>query len=117
MTSYQRGRKGEALAREFLVKAGYSTVAARWRSRFGEIDLIVRDRKFIVFVEVKLRKNSHFAYAREYVSKNKQDKIKTTASLWLSCHSTALQPRFDVIEVYLPDETSAPLINHIKNAF
>ena len=115
--SRERGLLGETLALEFLNKKNYQTVARSWRSRFGEIDLIVRDSQFIVFVEVKLRKNANFAQAREYVGKTKQDKIRTTANLWLGSHKSNLQPRFDVIEIYAPDEKKEPEIIHIENAF
>jgi len=115
----QRGKWGENLALEFLNNKGFITVAESYRSRFGEIDLIVKNWEFIVFVEVKLRKNANFAYAREYVGKEKQRKISATASLWLASHNTRLQPRFDVIEIYAPDgeNTKKPEIIHIENAF
>ena len=113
----ERGKLGEALALEYLNKKDYATVSTGWRSRFGEIDLIVKNREFLVFVEVKLRKNANFAHAREYVGKIKQNKIRATASLWLSSHKTRLQPRFDVIEIYLKDGAETPEINHIENAF
>lgn len=85
----------------------------------GEIDIIASNKKYIAFVEVKLRKSASFAQAREFVTLSKQEKIKTAASLWLSDNPTKLQPRFDVIEVYAPDglDTKAPVINHIENAF
>ena len=108
---------GEAIALEYLKNKGYSAVTRGWRSRFGEIDLIVRDREYLVFVEVKLRKNANFAQAREYVGKTKQGKIRATAGLWLAYHSTKLQPRFDVVEIYLPDADATPEIIHIENAF
>ena len=117
MTTRERGKHGEALALEFLNKKNYTIVAAGWRSRFGEIDLIVKNREYLVFVEVKLRKNANFAHAREYVGKAKQSKIRATANLWLASHRTKLQPRFDVIEIYLPDITATPEIIHIENAF
>jgi len=50
-----RGRQGEAMAAQYLRKHGYDVIAAGYHSRFGEIDLIARKRKQIVFVEVKLR--------------------------------------------------------------
>ncbi len=78
-------------------------MAAGFRCRFGEIDLIVRDRKFLVFVEVKLRKQAKFAKALEYVDRRKQDRIRITASLYISQNPTQLQPRFDVIEIYAPE--------------
>ena len=117
MNSRERGKWGESLALKYLMNKSYTKVAAGWRSRFGEIDLIVKNSKYLVFVEVKLRKNANFAYAREYVGKTKQDKIRATASLWLASHRTKLQPRFDVIEIYAPNETATPEIVHIENAF
>jgi putative endonuclease len=94
-------------------------VAANYRCRFGELDLIVRNRTHLVFVEVKLRKNASFAAAREYVDLRKQEKLRTTASLYLSQNPTHLQPRFDVIEVYAPEgiQTAQPEIIHLEDAF
>ena len=113
------GAWGEALAAEYLRKKHYEVVAAGYRSRFGEIDLIVRDRKFLVFVEVKLRKSSDFAKAMEYVDWRKQDRIRITASMYLSQYPTQLQPRFDVVEIYAPEgmDTIRPKINHMEDAF
>jgi len=122
MNARQRGKWGEGLALEYLKKKNYALVASGWRSRFGEIDLIVQNKEYLVFVEVKLRKNTDFAYAREYVGKDKQRKLRATANLWLAGHETQLQPRFDVIEIYAPDGSAAPEmihpeIIHIENAF
>ena len=117
MDARERGKMGETLALEFLNKKNYTTVATGWRSRFGEIDLIVKNSDYLVFVEVKLRKNADFAHAREYVGKAKQRKIRATANLWLASHNTRLQPRFDVIEIYVRNETVRPRIIHIENAF
>ncbi len=113
------GAWGEALAAEYLRKKHYTLVAAGYRCRFGEIDLIVKNRRFLVFVEVKLRKTADFALAREYVDRRKQDKIAVTASIYLSENPTKLQPRFDVIEIYAPrgHETQNPEINHLEDAF
>jgi putative endonuclease len=113
------GAWGEAQAAEYLRKKHYTLVASGYRSRFGEIDLIVRNRKFLVFVEVKLRKNDSFAGASEFVDRRKQDRIRVTASLYLSRYPTNLQPRFDVIEVYAPQgyETVNPRITHMEDAF
>lgn len=100
-------------------KKHYRIVAQGYHSRFGEIDLIAENRKFLVFVEVKLRKSSDFAAAREYVDRRKQDKIRVTASMYLSQNPTNLQPRFDIIEIYAPDghQTAKPEIEHMEDAF
>lgn len=113
------GAWGEAVAAEYLRKKRYTIVASNFRTRFGEIDLIAADRKFLIFVEVKLRKSSDFALAREYVDSRKQDRLRSTAKLYLAYHPTALQPRFDVIEIYAPEgtETRRPVINHLEDAF
>ena len=117
MNTTERGRAGEELALEFMKNKGYTAVAANFRSRFGEIDLIVKNSEFLVFAEVKTRKDASFAHAREYVGYHKQRKLRATANYWLMSNSTNLQPRFDVIEVYRPNETAQPQINHIENAF
>ena len=113
------GAWGEALAAEYLRKKRFALVAAGYRCRFGEIDLIARNRKYLVFVEVKLRKTAGFAAAAEYVDRRKQDRIRATASLYLSQNPTNLQPRFDVIEIYAPDGTATvvPEIIHMEDAF
>lgn len=94
-------------------------VAAGYHCRFGEIDLIVSDHKYLVFVEVKLRKGRDFAKAMEYVDRRKQDRIRITASMYLSQNPTNLQPRFDVIEIYAPEGivTARPEIRHMEDAF
>jgi len=113
------GAWGEALAAEFLRKKHYKLLAAGYHSRFGEIDLIVENKNYLVFVEVKVRKSASFARAYEYVDRKKQDKIRITASMYLSENPTKLQPRFDVIEIYAPDgvNTTHPQINHMEDAF
>ena len=114
-----RGAWGEALAAEYLRKKRYKIEAAGYSCKFGEIDLIVSNRKFLVFVEVKLRKSPDFAAAMEYVDRHKQDRLRTTASVYLSQNPTNLQPRFDVIEIYAPDGTATnrPEIRHLEDAF
>ena len=113
------GDWGEKIALQHLLKNGCKLIKDGFRTRFGEIDLIVSEDKFIVFVEVKLRKNANFAFARESVGKTKQSKIIKTAGMWLVYNETNLQPRFDVIEIYAPQgtATTTPEIIHIKNAF
>ena len=119
MGSRELGERGEALAAAYLRRRGYRVVASRFRCRYGEIDLIAADRKYLCFVEVKLRKSAAFGGAGEFVDRRKQNKLRLTAELYLSCHQTRLQPRFDVIEGYAPQgtDTKAPRVRHIENAF
>lgn len=113
------GAWGEALAAGYLRKKRYQLLATGYRCRFGEIDLIVCDKHYLVFVEVKLRKSDRFAKAFEYVDFHKQNRLRTTASVYLSQNPTQLQPRFDVIEIYAPEGTATknPEIRHMEDAF
>ncbi len=114
------GRWGESLAAAYLQKKRYTITAANYRSRFGEIDLIAENRRFLVFVEVKLRKNADFGQAKEFVDRRKQERLKQTAAIYLSQNEeNTKQPRFDVIEIYAPEgmETKYPEIKHWEDAF
>ena len=113
------GAWGEAVAAEYLRKKRYEILATGYRCRYGEFDLIVRNRRYLVFVEVKLRRSDRFAEAREFVDSRKQQRLRVTASLYLEQFPTELQPRFDVIEVYAPEGTATkhPHIIHLEDAF
>ena len=113
------GAWGEALAADYLQKKKYKVLASGYRCRFGEIDLIVADKKHLVFVEVKLRKTNSFADAKDFVNSFKQNRIRTTAEMYLSQNPTELKTRFDVIEIYAPQgvATAKPVINHLEDAF
>lgn len=113
------GRWGEEQAAAYLREKGYKVVGMNYATRFGEIDIIAKDKKYVAFVEVKLRKGDRFASAREHVTRAKQERIISAAKGWLQANDTGLQPRFDVIEVYAPEGINSDRveINHIENAF
>jgi len=113
------GRWGEAQVADWMKRNRYRLIDRNWHCRFGEIDLIGINGKYICFTEVKMRKNRNFAQAREFVDGRKQEKLRTAAALYLSWNPTELQPRFDVAEVYAPEgmETKYPEIHYIENAF
>lgn len=119
ITSRMLGRWGEALVAEDLRRQGWLILAAEFQCRFGEIDLIAEKDGYLAFIEVKLRKNADFGTAGEAVNARKQHRIRTTAEFFLMKHPMALQPRFDVAEVYAPQgvETVDPTIHYIENAF
>ena len=113
------GAWGETLAATYLKNKKYRLIAMNYSCRFGEIDLIVSDRQYLVFVEVKVRKSDRFARAADFVDYHKQNRIRTSAQLYLSQNPTRLQPRFDVIEIYAPNGTMTthPEIHHLEDAF
>ena len=113
-----RGELGETLAAGFLAARGYDIAARNFRTRYGELDLIARKDGFLVFVEVKLRAGTRFGEAREAVTAAKQRKLILAAQEWLSLYPDGLQPRFDVIEIYLRPGARVPEnILHLENAF
>lgn len=113
------GSWGEDIACEHLRKKRYRVIGRNYGCRFGEIDVIAEKGRYVVFVEVKLRRDDRFAAAAEFVTLEKQRRVIAAAKLWLAQNSVPLQPRFDVIEVYAPEgiETKHPKINHIEDAF
>lgn len=114
------GRWGEAYAAERLRKMGYRVVAAGYRCRFGEIDLVATTDKYLCFIEVKLRKDASFAPGRAAVDRRKQARLRAAAACYLAQHpENVLQPRFDVAEVYAPQgaATREPGFRYWENAF
>lgn len=111
-----KGRLWEIKAANYLRKKRYKLVEANYRTRFGEIDLIVKNRKYICFVEVKQRNADSIARPAEFVDASKQKRIIAAANLYLSHIKTDLQPRFDVVEIYTKDNKIIS-IKHLENAF
>lgn len=113
------GDWGEQVAAEYLQKKGYRLRCVGYRTRVGEIDLILEKGDLALFVEVKTRRTADFAEAKEYVTGDKQRRIVACAGLWLSRYGPGKDARFDVVEVYAPEgyRTKKPEIRHIEGAF
>ena len=119
-TAKALGNRGEAEVARYLRRKGYTLLASQWRCRFGELDLVARDRRGIVcFVEVKLRSDTAHGLPREAVDRRKQERLRTAAALYLSTHDIDAPARFDVAEVYTDVHRSAgkTRIAYIENAF
>lgn len=111
-----KGKLGEIAAANYLRKKKYKLIEANYTTRFGEIDLIVENKNYLCFVEVKQRNINSIATPAEFVDYGKQQKIIASAKLFLSVNPTKLQPRFDVIEIYT-DNNEIKSIKHLENAF
>ena len=98
-----RGKMGEDAAAKYLKKLGYKILEQNYFCRMGEIDIIARDKEYIVFVEVKLRKNNDFGGAPAAVDKRKQEKIKRTALFYLQTNHIESAVRFDVVLITASD--------------
>lgn len=122
MDNKDLGRFGEQKAAAFLMSEGYRILSFNYQCRLGEIDIIAKNSEFIIFCEVKLRKDDTFGSAMEFVTKAKQKRIIKTAFYYLQHNLNAatsiLQPRFDVIEIYAPiGEKGEIQIYHCEDAF
>lgn len=106
-------------AAKFLRKKRHKIIGKNYACRFGEIDLITETEEFLVFVEVKLRKDGTHGQAREFVTAAKQERLRKTALMYLAENPTEKQPRFDVVEIYAPEgvETKKPSICHLEDVF
>ena len=115
----ETGCRGELAAADCLRRKGYEILERNYRSRYGEIDLIARDGDYLVFVEVKTRGSRSVSLPREAVGRAKQSKLIRTALLYLSSHPGALQPRFDVVEVFTDgtDACRVRAVRHLPDAF
>ena len=110
------GRQGEEIAERFLRKKGYAVVQRNYRCPAGEVDLIVLDRRVIVFVEVKTRSGDRFGTPLEAVEARKQQKMMRAAQFFLTQKGLHQRDaRFDVVGISWPG--GKPIVEHIENAF
>ncbi len=116
MEKREIGNLGEDTAAEHLRSKGCRILERNFSCRFGEADIIATDSEYLIFAELKSRKSSRFAEAREFVDRKKQEKIILTAKYYLMKHDYDLPVRFDVIEIY-DASGDKPRIEHIENAF
>lgn len=109
------GDIGEKQAKIYLQNKGYKIITTNYHSRYGEIDIIAKNQKYIIFVEVKARKLGSMVNPIEAVNYPKRLKIIKTASEYLYKNNIDLQPRFDIIAIL--NNSSDSDITHIENAF
>ncbi len=115
------GNRGEALALRYLVKKGYTPVERNYRTRRGEIDLILNDGNTLVFVEVKLRRGTGFGDPLEAVTPRKQARIRLIAEQYLAEKGEDFAGgfdamRFDVVGILLT-RSDNPEVRHVEDAF
>jgi len=113
---HQIGQSAEQCASRYLTQQGLKLVTSNYRSRYGEIDLIMQDKDSLVFIEVRARKNQQYGSGAETIDSHKQQKIIKTAENFLQKNRRfANSPcRIDVISIH---STFNPKIDWIKNAF
>lgn len=96
------GDKGERLAEKVLLKKGYKLLARNFRSRFGELDLVMQDRDTLVFIEVKTRMNTKFGRPEEAVTPWKLKHIQKTAEYYCVMHKIKnTKMRIEVVAIQM----------------
>jgi len=98
-TKSSKGKEAEDLARRFLDQQGLSFIECNYRCRAGEIDLIMQDKKSLVFVEVRYRSRTDFGDALESVNQAKQQRLIHAADHYLQSHHKDVACRFDVVGI------------------
>lgn len=111
------GSRGEDLAAEFLKDKGYRIIARNYKTPIGEIDIIAKDGRTLVFVEVKTRSNNSFGHPFEAVDARKRHKLKNLAMLYLKKQKQDCAVRFDVLSIHISINNSKKDIEHIQDAF
>ena len=91
------GARAEALASEYLIRRGLTPVARNYRTRHGEIDLIMREKAVLVFVEVRLRTHRTFGGAAASITPAKRDRLVAAASAYLATLAREPDCRFDAM--------------------
>jgi putative endonuclease len=116
-TNVQVGQQAESLACEFLQQQGLLVIERNFRTRAGEVDLIMQDEQTLVFVEVRFRSNPRYGSGADSITRSKQDKLIKTALYYLQQHPhyAHRQTRFDVVSISSP--VHHPEFEWIKNAF
>jgi putative endonuclease len=111
------GARGEEIAASYLRGQKFTIIERNFRCKSGEVDIVARDGKTFVFVEVKARSSLSFGSPQASVTPFKQRQISKAALTWLAKKRLQdVSARFDVIAIILKDH-EVPQIEHLRNAF
>ena len=109
------GKRGEKLAKQFLIQRGYEILDENWVFERAEIDLIAYVNRIIIFVEVKARSSTGFGLPEDFVNKAKQQLMASAADAYLEIMNHDGEVRFDIISVLFNKNNNT--IKHIEDAF
>ncbi len=117
MNRQEVGQLGEKLAQKFLKKKGYRILETDFRCRTGEIDIIARQKDYLVFVEVRTKSILDFGTPEESITQSKKEKLIASALTYINTHQN-LPPlwRIDVVAVEIDQRGKTRRIELIENA-
>ena len=109
------GKRGETIAKDYLLEKSYSIVEKNWRYLKAEIDLIAQKDDVIVFVEVKTRSSANYGDPESFVSDKQQKMIINAAHQYIMKNDIESEARFDIISIVISNKKED--IKHIEGAF
>ncbi len=109
------GKSGESRASTHLIELGFTIREKNWRHGHDEIDIIAENEEFIIFAEVKTRKNNSYGRPEESVNKQKQKFMIRAANTYMIKTNSEKEARFDIVAITL--DQGAESVEHIENAF
>lgn len=119
--NYKKGKEGEEIAREFLIDKGFKLIESNYSNNLGEIDLVMSDKDWLVFVEVKLKIGDRYGTPEEMINKNKLSRIKRTAEAFLILESPISKNfskfRIDAVCIVLEEDRKIQRINYYENLY
>lgn len=106
---------GETIARKFLEKKGYTIVKQNFRTKYSEMDLIVKKKDILVFVEVRTKTNERFGSPEETINKNKIRRLVRSAEAYAAYNDYFGKSRLDAICIVLNPDDSPNRITHYES--
>lgn len=117
MTRRDTGIKGEKLAQDFLKKRGYRIIETNYRIPEGEIDIIAKQKDYLVFIEVRTKKSLQFGTPEESITPTKMEKLRNVAARYQQTHYNLPSLwRIDVVAIELDQKGKPSRIEIIENA-
>lgn len=111
----ETGRLAENMAADALEKKGYQILERNFYNRYGEIDIIAKDKDILVFVEVKAKKGEYFGSPEEMINSSKLRKVQNMALIYLN--GQTFPCRVDVVAVVLSSDNNLLRLTHYENVY
>jgi putative endonuclease len=119
--NYKKGREGEEIAREFLKEKGFRLIESNYSNNLGEIDLIMSDKDWLVFVEVKLKIGDKYGTPEEMINKNKLAKVRRVSESFLVLEKETAKYfekyRIDAVCIVLNEDKTVRSIKYYENLY
>lgn len=119
--NYKKGKEGEEIARKFLIEKGFKLIESNYANKLGEIDIIMSDKDWLVFVEVKLKVGDKYGTPEEMINKNKLSKVRRVAESFLVLEKERAKNfekyRIDAVCIVLNEDKTVRSIKHYGNLY